>query len=191
MRKISYKVADYFVENDYVDNGDHSKIVYGMEVLKTAVIQLALISATGIIFGDFLLALFFFIGFGLVRTFAGGFHMDTIFKCSSITLVFLLVSMFVSEYIYYFGNIYIVNTIVIMASFVLYIRYAPVENYNKSLGVKEKAKFRQRSILVVMVLYIAIVCELLFITSYDSYATVLNMGMMFESLTLLPLDLGS
>ncbi len=189
MRKISYKVADYFVENDYMSMEDYSRIVYGIDVLKTAVIQFAVVLTAGLIFGDILLALFFFIGFGLVRTFAGGFHMDTIFKCSSVTLTFMFISMFVSEYIYYFGNIYIINTILMMVSLVLYIRYAPAENHNRSLNSKEKLKFRQHSILVVLFLYILIVCELLFVTWHDNYATVMNLGMMFEALTLLPIEI--
>ena len=190
MRKLSYKIADYFVENDYAERRVHRRIVYGSEVLKTAVIQFTVISSAGLLFGDILLALFFFIGFGFTRTFAGGFLMDTLLKCTSITLGFLLASMFVAEYSYYFGEIHVINSLLVIVSLSVYIRYAPVENQKRSLNDEEKNKFKKHTIIVVMVMYIAIVYELLFITRFDNYATAVNMGMMFEAFTLLPLNIG-
>lgn len=190
MRKMSYRVADYFIQNDYAGREEHSRIVYGAEVLRTAVIQLAVVSTAGILFGDILLALFFFIGFGFTRTFAGGFHMDTLLKCTTITLGFLLISMFVSEYTYYFGEIHVINTLLIMVSLAVYFRFAPVENHNRSLSEDEKHKFRGQTLMVVIIMYVLISSELLFIAEYDNYATAANMGMMFEAFTLLPLNIG-
>jgi len=190
MRKMSYRIADYFVQNDYAGREDYCRIVYGTEVLKTAAIQFTVILIAGLLFGDILLALFFFIGFGLTRTFAGGFHMDTLLKCTSITLGFLLVSMFVSEYTYYLGEIHIINTLFMMVSLAIYASFAPVENHNRNLNEGERNKFRRQTMVVVMAMYIAIVCELLFVTRFDSYATAVNMGMLFEAFTLLPLNIG-
>jgi accessory gene regulator B len=189
MRKLSYKLADYFVDNDYAEREDYSRIVYGSEVLKTAAIQFTVASVAGLLFGDILLALFFFVGFGFTRTFAGGFHMETLFKCTSTTLGFLLVSMFVSEYTYYFGEVHVINAILIMASLAVYARYAPVENHNRSLSEDEKHKFKGQTMLIVILMYVFIVSELLFIVKYDNYATAVNMGMMFEAFTLLPLNI--
>ncbi|SHJ45151.1 Accessory gene regulator protein AgrB [Dethiosulfatibacter aminovorans DSM 17477] len=190
MRKTSYRIADYFIENDFADKGDYSRIVFGMEVLKTAVVQLTVVSIAGLVFGDILLALLFFIGFGFTRTFAGGFHMDTLLKCTTITLGFLLVSMFVSEYTYYFGEVHVINTLLIMVSLAVYSRFAPVENHNRSLSSDEKSKFKGQTMMIVIIMYVLIVGELLFVAEYDNYATAVNMGMTFEAFTLLPLNIG-
>jgi accessory gene regulator B len=185
MRKLSYKIADYFIENDYVDTKEYNKVVYGVEVIKTGVIQLSVIIILGSILNKLPHFLMFFIGFGVLRTKAGGFHMDTIFKCTTLTVSFIVLALIFTKIALYYNSLNIVNLVIMLISVVLIFKLSPVENEKRPLKESEKVKFKNQSILLIFVLSGLIISITFLNANLSEYLAMMNFGIFFEALTLI------
>ena len=119
--------------------------VYGFELLLSFLFSTTIIVISGFIMDKIAQTFAFLAVFILLRSFSGGYHSNTYFKCSIITFFVYGMVMLFSTHIRVTLVFYI--ALLIVGLVVLFIK-APVENPNKELTEQEKKKHRNTSLML-------------------------------------------
>lgn len=126
---------------DLYPDDDSEVIEYGLYILISKIIFIITIVIIGIIFNELAAILLFTLLYTPLRSFAGGIHAETSFRCYILSLVMLICVILAEKYIYLNSlNIYIL----LLISTFLIIFLSPVETYNKPLDNIEKMVYRKK-----------------------------------------------
>jgi accessory gene regulator B len=182
LNRIIKRLTSYFYKNGIIEKKDIEVYEYGLEVLLTSVFEVLAIIIISIILGQFWVSVLFLLSFCLLRTFAGGFHAKTNFRCF-LTLLFVY-AVFLALLNYagspVIGWFPIVSAIV---SDILVVAFAPVDSENRRLTAQETIKYRKISRNVVTVETLIVLSFLfaiknkyiLFSVSYGQLAAALSL----------------
>lgn len=147
-------------------NEDTEIMEYGLYVLIGKMIFTAVIVLIGVLLGELVSILLFTLFYTPLRSFAGGIHAKTQFRCFIFSLVMLFLIALVNKYIFIPNYI---SYIALIFSFITVMLLSPVETPNKPLDKMEKKVYgRKVKIIALIEISVGAVCEVL------SYDVVLN-----------------
>lgn len=148
---------------DLYPDDDSEVIEYGLYILISKIIFIITIVIIGIIFNELAAILLFTLLYTPLRSFAGGIHAETSFRCYILSLVMLICVILAEKYIYLNSlNIYIL----LLISTFLIIFLSPVETYNKPLDNIEKMVYRKKTTYVLAFeIFVGLVSKIL---SFDA-----------------------
>ena len=148
------RLMKLLLDQNYSED-EASIIIYGWRKLVLFLINIIISLVIGIVFGCGIEVAIFVVLFLPIRLFAGGYHMNKLWKCEILsTLIIVAVSIFFLVYSK-FDNIEWVLHILTLISVLIHYLCAPQDTPNKRLFVAEKKRFKMISSILVSVYVIA------------------------------------
>lgn len=151
--KLSRIIADFFIRQKVVPEEQREVYEYGFELSISSVIGILIILAIGLVSGRFWESVVFYIVFCFTRLFTGGYHASTYLGCkltfAGVLLAVLAVDWLLKEIESYYWFILHFYSLVVVCGL------APIENPNKELTERQRAKCKVVSI-VAMVVWLAV-----------------------------------
>lgn len=151
LETISNKITEKWIENGVINKEFKDAYIYGLLLLLSTGINIAVIATISAFMHKSLLWIPFLVGFIPLRVTAGGFHAKTpfrcgVFFCGGYTLFLLLASSMPDS-----AQI-IVELISTVVSAVLVYRLAPISASNKPLSDKELLQKRKLSLFIMAII---------------------------------------
>ena len=148
--QMSKRISSFFILNKIIKEEDKEVYEYSLELLLSSLFNLGAVILIALFTRRVLEAALFVLGFVPLRSFAGGYHASTHFRCFLILLftfsLFILVTYFIPN------NFIVPLTIVFTFSSILLVFFlSPVEDSNKPFSDQEAKKFKKKSRLGILV----------------------------------------
>lgn len=152
MKKVVERLADRFARNGVISEED--KIVYEFGIYQgiTLTINLMTVLIVGYLFNEIFGLIAFSVSYLSIRSYAGGYHADTEFRCYLVSTAMLLIVVYILKYVS-IGPYALVITL--CSSITSLVLLAPVENHSKPLDGLEKKVYRSKT-LKIMVLQLCV-----------------------------------
>ena len=149
-------MTDRLILRCIISENERSIYQYGLEVFLETLIAYLSIFVLALIFGDTLETIAFLIAFMLLRTYTGGFHASTRFRCYVLSLC--MYGCF-SVILFVFPEKWIAHATLSNAFFTFAIVgiFSPVVHENRHLEIQERQRYRKLSIIICMFLVLLIV----------------------------------
>ena len=150
-------IVDILLKNKIIDNSSEDIYQYGFEIMISTILTFILAVTCGILLKCVTASLIYFLIFAILRSICGGYHAKTYFQCN---MIFICVTLFV---ILAYKNVAIeqcseLHYCIIIFAVLITIFYAPVENKNKLLTIKQKRFFRILGTVLVILLAMTSCC---------------------------------
>ena len=139
------KTLEFIKNNNGKNDIEESAIVFGLDMLKTVIIEIIVAVVLAIFAGGFWRAMIFLVTLMPLRQYAGGYHTHTPLRCYLLTNIVILGVLSVMKYIEI--SIYIYLGLYIVSSIIIFI-FSPVEAINKKLDEVEKIIYRKKTIII-------------------------------------------
>lgn len=150
---ISHKILNFIMAYSDINKDMADIYEYGVEITISSILNFALIFIASAVMGDFLSGLVFLVTFILLRSYCGGYHADTYFKCNTVFVSTYILTISISRisisYISFNLSIWVA---ILLLSFVPILLYSPVKNIHKVLTESQCKRCRLISIIVYLVL---------------------------------------
>lgn len=183
---ISKTVSQKMLDASIISIEDKDVYYYGLQLIVSTIIKGMGLMIMALLFDKAIEALIFIAAFGILRINAGGFHLDTYFKCFIVTSATMMLCIWLGSVIPLSLVPYIIISTLAITALII-IRYAPVDNPNRPLNANEHKKFRIRSIYTIMIMAIIIIALYYVKNELYSYTCIASLAIMFEGITLLPI----
>lgn len=151
MKKLSDRIADFFVSEKIIDRSEIDIYEYGIELLMADIINISSILLIGLILHKIVYTIIFLLIFCIIRTFTGGYHAAKEYICRSV--FFITYGIVVMMMLILPNSLFIVIGADIFAECMI-IMFSPVEHPYKELTKENKKRNRLRSIIGSIVLMI-------------------------------------
>ncbi len=147
--KLAQYITDFLVEQKIIEKDDVDVYLYGLELILSFIINTLIILILGIILHRVDVTIVFLLIFISLRRFTGGYHAQTRFRCKiSIIITHLIVMIFSVFY-----DIGLIECMFLgILSFILIIRYGPIENIYKPLTYEIRKKNKIFSLVFISIL---------------------------------------
>lgn len=164
---LSSCIVRLLIRNNVISGDEFDAYQYGFEIFISSIITFSIAIILGLILHCMFAVLIYFCIFVILRTVCGGYHAKTYFRCNLIftltTASILLVYKFVL--IEQFTEL---HYCCIVISVIVTVFYAPVENPNKSLSIKQKKIYHiLGTTLIVLLSLISCLLKIKFKSSYS------------------------
>ena len=140
IHSVALVIADFFASKDVITEEEKEVCAYGMELIISGIISVALVLIIGLITGNICYAVVYNIMMIVIRMYTGGYHADTHVGCNVCYCMAFLISIALLR-----GQMYIKNDITIwmvaMAGYLIIVLNAPLEHHNKKLTMKQKQDY--------------------------------------------------
>lgn len=146
---VSEKIVKSLITIGVVPSDDKDLYQYGIRHGILMVINVLTIILIGFILGMVWQSIVFILAYIPVRTYSGGYHASTELKCYLFSVALIFVVLIGIKLIPW--NAYICS-IVTLCALMIIIRLAPVEDLNKPLEQKEKAVYKRRARIILVLL---------------------------------------
>lgn len=140
IHSIALVIADFFVSKDVITEEEEEVCAYGMELIISGIISIALVLIIGLITGNIWYAVVYNVMMVLIRIYTGGYHADTHMRCNVcycmtflISIVLLRVQMYIKTELAIW--------IIALAGYLIIVLNAPLEHHNKKLTMKQKEDY--------------------------------------------------
>ena len=134
------EISIYLSKRNVVDEEDIEVIRFGLELILTQCIVFLLVLCLGLFLDCFWETIAFFLVLVILKKFSGGYHANTFFKCSMLTVVNYLLVIYISNYLYFWISILLLT----VGFFVIYL-YSPRIDHLSKL---ETSKYHDYSIII-------------------------------------------
>ena len=181
--KLAKSTAYFFVEKQVVKKEDEEVYAYGMELLYSSILNIALAVIIAIITNTVYPTAAFLTAFIVMRQYIGGYHAKTHLGCMSILAAVLCCFVVLSRYIPTECEI-LISMPAIGLSMFLILKFAPVEHPNKPLTDKEKSRLRKSGIISAFTVFILVLIMSVF-TSTRRYGMYISLGQLTASTAML------
>lgn len=179
--KVALMITDYLSKNKTINENQRDVYIYGFEILVSNIINLCLIVGLGFIMGTVSHSVLFYIVFVVTRSYSGGYHAESYFKCNVLFTVIYLTTLLLSKLMNPFMSL--VYLLVFLAIYVgCIIEYAPIDNEHKKLTTKDKKRFKKISIIISFIWTGIII--ILYLTAKE-YATTLTLTLVMIAVLML------
>lgn len=172
-----------WITNNIKTNMEYDEIYFAVKVILFTILHFGTIVLVSLIFHQLLNGIIFSFLYIILRSYAGGFHMNTSKKCYLFSLLIftLVIVVMKGNYIFLYKEIYLY--IAFPIAFIIIFFLSPVDNKNKRLDNAEKSMFKKitRIILLIYGLVFALMCYFEFI----SIASIIVITIILESILLL------
>lgn len=150
--QISEKILEF--TSEHLDISPEMKEIYqyGIEITISSMLNITLVLLCSLILGNFIAGLLYLSIFIFLRSFTGGYHATSYFRCNLTFVSTFIITYF--AYIIISGcqfSVYICGALT-FASFIPIALFSPVPNKHKPLSDKQRKSAFVRSIIITSVL---------------------------------------
>lgn len=165
IEKISLKLLGFVERHLAIDDELADVYKYGIEISISTVLNILITMAIAFALGNPLCGVTFLVCMILIRSYCGGYHANSYFKCNCMMIVLFSAAYFVGKLILYFGiaEFHIMSSVLMLAFLPIYA-FSPVKNEYKVLSEKKAKKCR----IISFVLYIIMGLIGLYLISINS-----------------------
>lgn len=178
---LAEKITGYLISKDIIGEEEHDVYRYGYEILTSSILGIFLILGVAALLSCIDIAVIFLCVFCGLRSFCGGYHASSYFKCNATFVLLFILESFVVKYLNNFSYNKILLFIMSAISFVLILMFAPLENKNKPL-TEEKKKINKRKTIGMYIFWMVIGCILY--SSFSKYSTTIVVSIIFVAILL-------
>lgn len=174
INKLSDKILKFVKANFDFEDEMEEVYRYGIEITISSILNITLIIIAGHLIGDVIVALTFLLCFIPLRSYCGGYHATTYFRCNLIFLLTFLAVYFSSYFMYthFTGGLVKIFEAILLLGFIPVLAFAPVRNPNKELDDFQVKKCR----LISMIIYTAIgIASIYFVLEKQIYGAIIVM----------------
>lgn len=182
---ICRRITQNLLEKNIIEFEDHEIYMYGLQLFISTIFKGAGIYAIAYGLGWIKEVTVFLIAFGILRTYAGGYHSSTYFKCFILTVVTMLASITMAKYITIHYSYFITLPMLVISALLIF-KYAPVDTPNKPLSVAECKIYRRKSIMVIILESLTIISAYILKRDLIIYCNIAAIAILLEALTLTP-----
>lgn len=118
---------------------------YGIQQGLNLALNILTTMIIGCLFGMFYSSVLFLLSYMPLRSFCGGYHAKTHFRCYIYSVVMITCILLVAKYLTFSALVY---EILILVGFTVILLLAPVEDQNKTLDSDEKRMFRKKACII-------------------------------------------
>ncbi len=178
---IAKNITSRFMRNGIINDEKKDVYAYGFELLIGYFVYFVIFTFISALTRTIVESYCFFVGFMLVRKYAGGIHAKTYIRCH--VLFELNHLLFIGAY-YFLSEPYLwILLLAVVFSIITIFAFAPVDN-NKRLTENEKKYFKKRSRVYVFIIVIMTVVAVI-VPDIQKYAVAYLIGTCSASLSLL------
>lgn len=179
---MEHKLASLFVKilnkNCQRTELENAKMIYGIEVLLDNLLKVICIIILSLFLGIFKESMLVFLGFGVLRLKAGGFHFDKNVMCW-ITSILITVGGGTLVSLHLISKS--IAILLVLVTLVIILFYAPSGTLNNPIAPENKKRYRMESIGLV-ILYLILTC----VFWEMQIGATLAIGGICEAVTILP-----
>ena len=144
--RISSGIVKALLKNNIIEVDENEIYQYGIEMAISTIVMIFIVLGCGLMFGELIPSVVFFLLFALIRSSSGGYHAETHFKCNLIYTVNLIIALFWVKFAPPFYSLS--GHIMFLLIYILTVyQFSPVENPNKPLDNSQKRKHRTLCII--------------------------------------------
>lgn len=152
MEYLLKRITDIFIRRFGIEEEDRDLIYLGMEVILNTAFTAVVILLLGVLLHNVLGALLFLCCFANIRSYSGGYHATTKFRCFAITILCYLSSYGMMKGLLYLNGM--IQSILVIAgilgTFLLFIKYSPIDHPNKRIHSEMKQRNRVLSFFLLI-----------------------------------------
>ena len=152
LNSVAKRLTKHLVDAGVVSSDLDDIYIYGFEVLITSLLSTLLIFIAGIALGRIVETISFLIVFIGLRSFTGGFHANTYWLCTALTLSIYVSVMLLSMYVKVPNIVY---WLLLPIGVIVLLVKAPVRNPNKYLTDNETVRHKIVSIILFVAIMLA------------------------------------
>lgn len=151
INKISKNVAVFFIKNNLIQVDEIDIYIYGLQLIISSILGISIILFLGIISERLTDSLIFLFCFIILRQYSGGYHANSYLKCN---LYFISIFLLTEAAVIYTQAKYkdVLTVGLICISFVIILRFAPIDNINKKLSNSQKLKNKKITLIIFVIL---------------------------------------
>lgn len=150
---ISDKLFSYMRNNTDIPDDMVDVYRYGIEITISSILNILLIVSASLLMGHLMYGIVFLLFFIPLRSYCGGYHATTYFRCNMVFLLtyiaVYLSSLYLTEY---FNDSIQLAEVLLLLAFLPILIFSPVKNVHKTLSEKTAKKCRILSFIIYIVL---------------------------------------
>lgn len=183
IEKVSTRLLNFVGSHITIDAELADVYKYGIEISISTTLNILLTMIIAFALGEPLCGLTFLSCMILIRSYCGGYHADSYFKCNCMMIILFSAAYGIGKLILYFelAEFHIMSS-VLMLGFIPVYAFSPVKNKHKELSEKKAKKCR----IISFVLYIAMSLIGLYLISINSlYGSIIIVTLVEVSVAIL------
>ena len=179
MERLSEKIIQYMIKNSILLEDDKDIYAFGLTQMIRALLTIITTIFIGFCFGKIIESIVFVVFTALIRTNSGGYHSDSPVGCYFISVISIIITLYLVGKQVFSVRLMIVLLIV---SFVVFIKYAPIGHFNKVLDEIEVSTYKRRLLWILLTIAfvesVFVVVQKLYLFSAGGYACIFSMLML-------------
>ena len=179
MERLSEKIIQYMIKNSILSEDDKDIYAFGLTQMIRALLTIITTIFIGFCFGKIIESIVFVVFTALIRTNSGGYHSDSPVGCYFISVISIIITLYLVGKQVFSVRLMIVLLIV---SFVVFIKYAPIGHFNKVLDEIEVSTYKRRLLWILLTIAfvesVFVVVQKLYLFSAGGYACIFSMLML-------------
>lgn len=149
MERLANALTDKLVQWNIVKYEDRELYAYGLWQGTILIFNFLTIIVIGLLFKMLWQSLVFIIAYGFLRPVAGGYHARKQINCYILSIVLIVTVLCMLRWIHWNS---IVCLIILLISGIIILLFAPIEDENKPLDIKEKRVYKHRTRIILFLL---------------------------------------
>ena len=145
--KASIYIADILEQQNKFTADDKELYRYGIQQGLNLALNILTTLIIGCLCGMFYSSVLFLVSYMPLRSFCGGYHAKTHFRCYIYSVVMITCILLVAKYLTFSTLVY---EILVLIGFTVILLLAPVEDQNKTLDSDEKSVFRKKACIIAL-----------------------------------------
>ena len=179
MERLSEKIIQYMIKNSILSEDDKDIYAFGLTQMIRALLTIITTIFIGFCFGKIIESIVFVVFTALIRTNSGGYHSDSPVGCYFISVISIIITLYlVGKQVF---NVRLM-IVLLVVSFVVFIKYAPIGHFNKVLDEIEVSTYKRRLLWILLTIAfvesVFVVVQKLYLFSAGGYACILSMLML-------------
>lgn len=140
IHSVALIIADFFVSKDVITEEEEEVCAYGMELIISGIISIALVLIIGLITGNIWYSVVYNMMMVVIRIYTGGYHADTHIRCNVCYCMTFLISIALLRVKMHIKT-KLAIWIIALAGYLIIVLNAPLEHHNKKLTMKQKEDY--------------------------------------------------
>lgn len=150
--KISAKILKFVLRYTEIPTEMTDVYRYGIEITISSILNIVLILACSLIVRDILAGLVYLFVFIFLRTFSGGYHATTYFRCNLTFVVTFTVTYFFYKVLIFYNSPIPICEAISLLQLIPFVLFSPVPNKHKPLLDKQKRISHVLSLIIASLL---------------------------------------
>ena len=180
IHSVALVIADFLFSKDAITEEEKEVCAYGMELIISGIISVALVLIIGLITGNIWYAVIYNMMMILIRT-------DTHAGCNVCYCGVYLISLLMLRIQVYIRETIIITWLIALAGYLIIVLNAPLEHHNKKLMMEQKEKYMVVSaVLGIVSMLIAFILNIIgVVIRYGKYSFLCRISLYINTMLLI------